>query len=94
VGGQNTTKLIYLTGRVGGQERAGKNYTIMFHPQNTTKSIYLIQEGAGKIYTIMLHPQNTTKLIHLTQEGAGNLIFFSFSFSFLSLFFSVLFFVF
>ena len=48
VGGQNTTKLIYLTGRVGGQEGAGKMYTIMFHPQNTTKLIYLTGRPGGR----------------------------------------------
>ena len=74
---------------VGGGRPATPN-----NSNNATKLVYLTQEGAGKIYTIMFHPQNTTKLIYLTQEGAGNLIFFSFSFSFLSLFFSVLFFSF
>ena len=53
----NTTKLIYLT-----QEGAGKIYIVMFHPQNTSKFIYLTgrvggQEGAGKIYT-PLHSHN------------------------------------
>ena len=64
---QNTTKLIHLTGRMGGQEGAGKIYTIMFHHgrvggQNTTKLIYLTgrvggQEGAGKI-TLPFSPKN------------------------------------